>query len=179
MKIRLFLLLFLVTPLLQAEIFKWVDQEGNVHFSDQNLNGSTPVELRPATVIETPTDPPSAQRQENSPQAKAPAGPAYESVRILKPADDESIRSSGEDPINVMIESSPGLADGDSYRLSMNGQVVASDLSSGLVPLENVERGSHTLMVEIVGKSGNSLISSEEISFHVLRVANAPRPTPR
>ena len=179
MKILLFLLILLAAPLLQAEIFKWVDDQGNVHFSDQNQEGSRPIELKPTTVIETPAAPaPTAQPQQTGEQARQEAAVAYESVKIVQPNDDESIRSNGEGVINVMIEREPQLSRGDSYRLTMNGDVIEPYLTSGVIPLENVDRGSHTLSVEIVDQSGNSLISSEEITFHVLRVANPPRPAP-
>lgn len=178
MKIRLFLLLFLISPLLQAEIFKWVDDEGNVHFSDQNQKGSRPVELTPPTIIGTKAVP-SSQPQAATPQTEQKSAVVYESVEIVKPTNDESLRLDGDGVVNVTIESSPGLADGNSYRLSLNGDVIENSISTGQVPLKNLDRGSHTLKVEIIDKAGNSLISSEEIIFHVLRVANAPRPTPR
>ena len=176
MKLLLFLLTFLISPLLQAEVFRLVDAEGNVHFSDQNRKGSQQIELKPATVIGTRVNPP-AQPQETSPQSGQNTTAPYENVAIIKPANDESIRSN-DGLVNVMIKSNPGLANGDSYRLSMNGEVIKGNLSTGLIPLENVDRGSHTLTVEIIDKSGNSLISSEEITFHILRTANPPRPAP-
>lgn len=178
MKILLFLLLFLIPPLLQAEVFRWVDKDGNVHFSDQQQKGSERIELKPATIIGTRINPP-AQPQEVNRQPGQDTKALYDSIKIATPANDESIRSNAG-LVNVMIESNPGLANGDSYRLTMNGEVIENNITTGLIPLENVDRGSHTLSVEIIDKSGNSLLSSEEITFHVLRTASPPpRPAPR
>lgn len=55
-----------------AQLYRWVDAEGNVHFSDQPRRGSDEVEIEPhrvQSVVETPRSNPAAPRAEVTPGA--------------------------------------------------------------------------------------------------------------
>ena len=117
---------------------------------------------------------------------RAEHGPSYVTDRLYEKAVQEgknsvieSIRTTGEGVVNVVVTSSPALADGDRYRLLLNGEIMKEAAGQGNFPLENLNRGTHTLVAEIIDHTGRSLARSEEITFHVLRVANPPRPAPR
>ena len=61
---RYLLLMVLVLPgLAMAEIYKWTDAQGRVHFDQRAVSGSTPVDVKPQ-VIET--DDATRQRQQRT-----------------------------------------------------------------------------------------------------------------
>jgi hypothetical protein len=47
---RLILLLVLLPGLASAQIYRWTDAQGHVHFSQQPVAGATPVEVRPQVI---------------------------------------------------------------------------------------------------------------------------------
>lgn len=59
----LLLIAVLLPGLAMAEIYKWTDAQGRVHFDQRAVSGSTPVEVKPQ-VIET--DEATRQRQQRS-----------------------------------------------------------------------------------------------------------------
>lgn len=63
MRIALAFALLLLPGLASAEIYKWVDAQGKVHFDQRAVTGSTPVEVKPQ-VIET--DDGTRQRQQRT-----------------------------------------------------------------------------------------------------------------
>ncbi len=162
------ILLLLFFPVISsAAIYKWVDEKGAVHFSDQVKPGAEAVELKPATVF-TPAPIPTSQSDQKPPAPETPSSVAvvYEQVSISKPANEETIHSNGGQVI-VAFSSTPDLAKGDRYKLLFDGQEVSSEGENNLplMELQNVDRGTHTLQVEIVDQSGKTLVSSEKSIF--------------
>ncbi len=161
------LLLLLFPVVSPAGIYKWVDEKGVLHFSDQAEPGAEPVELRPATLY-MPAPIPALQSDQQPVATEAPASTAvsYEQVSISKPANEETIHSN-EGSVIVAFSSTPALAKDDRYKLLFDGQEVSSEGENNLplMELQNVGRGTHTLQVEIVDQSGKTLVSSEKSIF--------------
>ncbi len=160
-----------------AEIYKWTDESGRVVFGDRPPEDSS---VQSVTVQPTQTfqsAPPSefkstmTEREEQAAIEKAKAN-KYKSVSIVSPQDDEGVRSN---PGNITIQftSSPALnvEAGDRFQLMMDGTpVLTSDKTS--VILTNVDRGTHTIQVNIIsGESGKPIKSSKPSTFHMLRFA--------
>jgi len=160
-----------------SQIYRTTDAKGNVIFTDV-----PPADSRTAeeSVIELPpvnTFPPEGGAEGRS-DGRVPwivedgelpeAGfVPYTALEILAPAHDSSFRdNSGNVSITVGIE--PGLSAEHSLRLLMDGKPVALNASTSF-QLENVDRGTHTLMVEVVTPEGQSLQQSAPVSFHLLR----------
>ncbi|MCP3662384.1 MAG: DUF4124 domain-containing protein [Gammaproteobacteria bacterium] len=163
------LLLLLFPVISSAGIYKWVDEKGVLHFTDQAEPGAEPVELRPATLY-TPDLIPALQSDQQPVATEAPTSAAvsYEQVSISKPAHEETIHSN-EGSVIVAFSSTPALAKGDRYKLLFDGQEVPTEGENNLplMELQNVDRGTHTLQVEIVDQSGMTLIASEESIFYL------------
>ena len=73
-----FLLAITVTPLM-AQVYKVVDKDGNVTFTDQPpADGSKPIKLAPISVIEAPTY---EKAPEPTEEEGAQAGPSLSEMR--------------------------------------------------------------------------------------------------
>ncbi len=144
-----------------AGIYKWVDEEGNVHYSDQEEKGAEPVEL-PKTVTFSP---PTASTQTSSKSAPV-EGAAYSKMAIVKPEMNETIRNSNG-VVAVAIELTPALMPGDSITLYLDGNAVVKGANQTATTLTQVERGSHTLRASVYDKNGAARISSSSIIFHL------------
>ncbi|RMG57255.1 MAG: DUF4124 domain-containing protein, partial [Gammaproteobacteria bacterium] len=91
----------------------------------------------------------------------------YESVEILRPANDEAIRSNNG-LLVISFRAVPDLAPGDHFEVVMDGQPVGQTRGQSLT-LENVDRGTHTVEVHIVDEAGNDRAHSDPVTFHLLR----------
>jgi len=174
MKRLLPLLCLLTSPPLGAGIYKTIDEEGNVYYSDRPTPGAEKVELPPPTVYTPPKLPaagsPAASKQTDS-------KPAYESLRILSPKPDEAIRSNNGDLI-VEWAVDPPLKRRQGHRLMLilDGQEVPA--TGGRHQFKNLDRGTHTLSARILDRRGRVLAEAEPVTFHLLRISIITNPPP-
>ena len=100
----------------------------------------------------------------------------YQALEIVSPADDEPVReNAGNITIVTNLNPAPAARSrgpaADGWQCGQEGQQASFSLA-------NVDRGTHTISVEIVDESGEVLIRSEESTFHMLRFAGGARPGP-
>ena len=191
----LFLIVCISAVAQAASVYRWVDSDGQIHYSDHPTAGSEPIELRGSSVY-TPRELPDINRDdeveptdeeveptdegaEPTDEEAEPAGEeeglegeevVYESLRVVVPDNDETVRSN-EGEVRVSIELQPGLAQGHKIRIYLDGNKASGELPSTQVTLQNVERGTHSLAVAVVDATGRELIRSPVSNFHLRRLA--------
>lgn len=169
MRIALLCLALLCLPL-QADVYTYIDAEGNRVFTDRPGTGNAQrLQLAPANSM--PAPPPAA------PPAVVPSeppAPAYQLLRILIPQPDATIRD-GAGNLIVTASSDPALLPGHSYRLLLDGQALGEPSRSPVFPLENVDRGSHQLAIEIIDEQGRTLERTPAQPFHMQRISLAQK----
>jgi len=167
-----------------AEVYTWVDETGQVHYSDTWVAGCEEVdtpEFPPAVAPPTPA-PSIASPRTVSPEPKVPAEseePVYKSLNIVSPEQDECLRRLGG-IVKVLVDVDPApqtrkLLQDPGHRLlvSLDGTPLASDFLIGLQDgslalfLTEVFRGTHQLQVTIEDDEGERLAQSQPVSFHV------------
>lgn len=179
-----------------AEIWRWTDANGVVHYSDHPVPGATRMSVDPAPKPSgsgpLPAAPAPAPARDPAP-ATAPAA-LYMSCNITSPGGDETFHS--VQPVSVQVNVQPALRAGHRIQVFMNGTPRTDwPANSPLYTLPEVTRGSHTLQARVVDESGNVVCSAPPVTFHlrqqsVLPPANPapgagsprpgnPRPTPR
>jgi len=161
-------------PASAAQIYKTVDKDGNVVFTDvppgdktdtvklEKYNSYEPVTTpQPASTATTTTA--EADTEETAPET------AYELVSIASPAYDEAIRQNAG-MVTVAVNTTPQLdtAAGHKLQILLDGVVKAEGSSASLL-LENVDRGTHELRAQITDADGQVLAQSAASTFHLLR----------
>ena len=167
MKKTLFLVLMLGAVPLSAAVYKWVDGGGQVHYSDLPSQGATEVEL-PESMVYTPPDYSAGEDGAAADSGEATSGGPYKSIAVVQPTNDETLRSN-EGNVAVSIEISPGLAEGNKFRIYLDGNQVPDELSSPQITLQNLDRGTHSLEVAVVNGDGQELLRSAPVTFHLRR----------
>ncbi|TWC41489.1 penicillin-binding protein [Pseudomonas sp. SJZ079] len=166
------LLLYLVLLSLPAaaQVYTYLDAEGNRVFTDQPRQGNAErIELAPSNgMASLPAATPPA------PTAATAQVPAYQVLRILIPEPDATIRDSAGNLI-VSASSEPALHDGHSYRLLLDGQSIGATGRSPVFELNNIDRGTHQLAVEIVDAQGRTLERTPSQPLHMLRISLAQK----
>ena len=188
MRNLLLCLLVLLPQAGTAQIFKSVDENGNVTFSDTppNSGSSEQIEVRqtnrtPAPAVIQPLEPVA----ETAPDAAAAV--SY-SVAITSPANETTI-AMGPGNFSVSAAVEPALGEGGLLQLFVDGAPSGEPQASGSWALTNVFRGAHDLSVAVVDSKGARLAESAAVRVYVLRPSvnspnrtrpgPPPRPTPR
>lgn len=154
-----------------ATLYRWVDENGRVHYSDRPQQGAETLEVEPAQTFEAPkpraTQP--ARRPAAAPEAAEPAEPAvsYASLAVRSPTQDQVLWNIGTVlPVALALE--PALQPGHRIVLRFNGAAVDAwpgTATSGQV--RDVYRGTHTVSAEIVDANGTVLKTSAPVTFYV------------
>jgi hypothetical protein len=177
--ILLGLAVILGLPVQAAEIYRTVDAEGNVVFTDippreDDQNAEQIIIENPNSFVVDEAIPNADEwivEPEDGQEEEPPF--SYLALEIVAPADDEPVRENAGN-ITVVTNIHPRLQRGHRTRLLMDGTVVQEG-SQGSFDLANVDRGTHTIAVEIVDERGQVLIRSEQSTFHMLRFAGGAR----
>ena len=156
-----------------ADVYTYIDANGNRVFTDQPRKNAKRVDIAPSNSM--PGTPP-VRRMQPSPPA-APAAPPltrYQLLRILTPEPDSAVSSTSGDVI-VTVTSEPPLQAGHLFRLVLDGQAIGEPGRSPVFALHNIDRGTHQLSVEIFDAWGRVLEKTPNQPFHLQRVTLAQK----
>ncbi|MBS8241271.1 DUF4124 domain-containing protein [Marinobacter lipolyticus] len=149
-----------------AEVYRNVDAQGNVTFSDEPSDGAEEVKVKPVTTVTLPK-PADVQEPEQLRQQVEEEGAVYQSVRILSPSDDQAFHS-GSGDVAFRVTSQPALQEGHRYEVTLDGQPVGQT-ASDTVTVRNVFRGTHEARVSIIDQNGVQVKSGDQITFTIHR----------
>lgn len=161
----------------QAEIYKWVDSEGNVHYGDQpeSSRAKKMKELpglstyAPPPVSKKPEMPAEVQALEGEPVQAAPKEKfSYRTLSIVNPEDGATVRSS-PGTVTVFVALAPVLRKEDYLQVILDGTVLEPKYRSTVMKLEYVDRGEHRLAVAVFDQDGKKLLQSPTRVFYLHR----------
>lgn len=169
MTIRALLFLALVPgTALHAEIYRWVDADGQVHFSDRRMQGAERTGI-PTAATRAP-NPPAA----TPPEADEAAflGP-YTAFEIVAPGANETLTQDKSD-LAVSLILDPPLLEGHRVEAVLNGVAVPLANAATQFRLSGASFGSHRLQVQIRDADGDLIARTALQSVH-LRQTQAPQ----
>ena len=156
-----------VSGLAAAQVYKWVDEDGVVHFSDQPRPGAEEVELprSPTPPSDQPVRPAAAATAASAaPVAQQDQDPGYQSLQVVSPGPEETLWNIGG-TLDVRLALQPALQPGHQLRLYFDGAV--RTVPDTTIQLDEVYRGEHTIQAEVVDAAGELQIRSEGHRFYV------------
>lgn len=158
-----------------AEIYKSVDKQGNVSYSDSPSPAAETIKLPPTPLLHIEPSPglPSLSKDK---QSSVEELSAYQSLSIQQPMNEEALQS-GSGELSVALSVQPDLSEDDVFVLTIDGHEVYKGRASAFT-LNEIARGSHSLQARIVNKQGQSLIQSKAVIFHLQRPSVLFRPNP-
>ena len=161
------ILLLIIAVTARAEVYKSINADGEVVYSDRPAQGAERVKM-PALPSYTP-------RPVRTPGRSAPALEQqllYERFTITSPANDATIRNNlGTVEIATRLE--PALLTSLGHRIQyyLNGMAHAALHDSTTLTLSNVDRGEQRLSASVVDAAGSVLISTAETTVFVKRAS--------
>ncbi len=166
---RWLLVAWLIALPVSAEVFTYIDAQGNRTFTDQPTHGNAK-RVPLATSNRMAAHPTAAQPLLSANPPEEQPLFHYDMLRILVPEPDATIRSSAGEII-VSVTNEPGLQPGHRYRLLLDGQPTAEPGFSPVFPLSNIDRGTHNLSVEILDEQGRTVERTANQPFHMQRTS--------
>jgi hypothetical protein len=162
----------LATSPVYAEVYKTIDQDGNVVYTDIPQPGSAPVTLpQPSTYAppgasstsSTPTPPPSAQESIDS------SGPlvVYKSITLMAPQNEAVFTPEAAGSIAASVSVEPGLGPSDKIEFVLDGATVGGASNGTQTTLSGLTRGTHKILARIVNANGQVLKKSTPVVFYV------------
>ena len=164
------LLIMTGNPLL-AQVYKVVDENGNVTYTDRPpAEGARPVDLPPLSIVEAPDYSGAAGQQ-------APAGEAaaaedkkaslrtlrrvYRDFAIISPGNEESIWNP-QQAIPVAWSVSSPLQPGMTVRVSIDG-IEQAKTTQPVISIEGLERGQHTVTAELLDEMNRRIATAQPV----------------
>lgn len=165
-------LLFLFATLLATaaaagEAYRWVDEDGVVHYSDRPRDGAERVELSDTNTvgIRIPSRRSTAAAQEDDAGDEGEEESVrYESLEIASPAAEETLWNI-EGVLNVSLSLTPALKPGHRVRVYFDGE--PRMVSGTSFQINEVWRGVHNIQAEVLNEAGELMIRSRPNRFYV------------
>lgn len=156
-----------------AGVYKSVQPDGSVIFTDEPRKGATKIEVPKTQTYTAPAKPGNEKGTPGAKSAKPPlpnTESIYAELAILAPGRDSTVRQDAGD-IEVQVGFSPELdsKNGHMLALDLDGRRMTEPSASSQFTLQNVDRGTHTVQAHILDGAGKVLKSSDPIIFHVKR----------
>jgi hypothetical protein len=177
---RLILLILILLPsFCMADVYKWVDADGTVHYGDKVDEGldatklpSSQYKVPPSTPVEPLPDYPRSISSGYSPELPAARqqdqpGSKY-IIRITSPTPDATVRDN-QGIVQVSMETEPRMRSGHAYQMYVDGKPWYQPFVGQRVILSNLVRGTHTIQVKAVAQNGEALGESNSVTFFMHR----------
>lgn len=160
-------ILLLLLPAAGAATYKWVDKDGNTHYSDTPVEGAEPVKLPEPTTFDAPQPQPRAARSpRNGEPVETETPEGYSAFEFISPKQDQVFWATGG-KVPVQLDLEPGLRQGHGINLYFNGKLLEESLSGLGTTLTEAFRGAHTVRAVVVNQAGEEIASAGPITFHV------------
>ena len=150
-----------------ATIYKWTDENGVVHYSDQPHANAVKLNVHAAQTYRA------ADSEVSSGPTGAMAPPPvvsdttpYLGCAIVQPADDQTFTNI--DSLTVVVRTDPNLQAGDRIFLLLDGTALNNNAPIGSqYVLSPVDRGSHTLQAVVRSGDGAVRCQTPNVTFNV------------
>ncbi len=159
------LILLAGTQLFANEVYRVIDAEGGVTFTDSPAAKTKAETIKlPKTNIATPPPPRTIHDEDLTTQQALP----YTSARIIQPLNNATIPP-GQTTVVITLALQPPLQEGHLAQLYIDGlaQGPATETTSFLV--SNLHRGQHSAHIKVLGHDKTHKIETQRVIFHVKR----------
>ena len=157
--------LLLAAPLWATTVYKWIDENGVVHYSDQPHTDAQKIHVQAAQTYKSAD---SAAAPGSAPAAPAAQPPPalYQGCALSQPADDQTFTN--VDSLSIVVRTDPALHQGDQIFLLLDGLALNNGAATGTqFTLAPIERGTHTVQAVIRDRDGAVRCQTPGVTFNV------------
>ncbi|MFB2687029.1 DUF4124 domain-containing protein [Shewanella mangrovisoli] len=167
--------LLLLSLFAQATVYKWVDKDGKVHYSDEPHPNAEVVELKEKTLNQIALPP-----VKNDADDSQVIQQIQYQVVITSPTEEETVRDNNGD-FQVTATVTPEIKSQYLMALKLDGQTVGQPQVGGIFQLKHIDRGEHTIVVDAMTQNGKVFASSSprKIFLHQAAMNPVPKKQPK
>lgn len=157
----------------KKKLYKWVDENGNVHYSDEPRKGAKEFEIKEVPTIKMDTPRIQATGLEALDIAEDPDDfqGGYSVARLNEPLNNSVVRNNAG-AITLTAQLTPGLSENHSIRFFLDGRPVSQDPKALTVTVEKQNYGEHSAYFIIFNNKGKQIHTSEASNFTLLNMIN-------
>jgi hypothetical protein len=150
-----------------AQVYKYVDDQGVVHYTDKApTKDAKPVDLPPIQTY-SPANPPPALSTPG-PVSQPPVLPkSHFEVKITSPSPEETFRDP-EPEVNISVTVMPSLAEGFALQYFVDSVAVTPPLGQTSWKVGGLQRGEHRLAVALMDSAGKQVALSAPITVYMM-----------
>ncbi|QGU33290.1 DUF4124 domain-containing protein [Thermochromatium tepidum] len=141
-----------------AAVYRWLDTEGKVYYSDRRVSNADRLNVESGSVTEAKP----AQLGPSSPDEPY-LGP-YTALEILAPGEQTTLSESGI-PLSLRLD--PALIEGHRLLLLVDDQALPVEATQTQFRLTGLGAGTHRLQLQIRGADDRSVAQSAPTTFRV------------
>ena len=144
-----------------ATVYKWIDADGVVHFSDQPVPGAEKVTTTGGSTRGILSQP----MPTTAPEKPRPR--PVQHVSISSPAPDQTF--TGGEQVSASLSVEPALTPSQTVAWTLNGAPVGQESNATQIALPDLARGTYTIAATVSDSVSGESISAEPVTFNVLR----------
>jgi hypothetical protein len=145
-----------------AEVYKWVDPQGRIQFSDRPQPDAVAVDINTQSAVDRADRPAGSSDQDHAPLL----GP-YAGFEIVSPEPNQTLRQT-EEKLTVSLLLDPPLIGGHQLELIVDGAPIRVAKTAGAqVELSGVTFGSHEARAQIRDSRGEIVARTSLVYFHL------------
>ena len=165
----------LATTVVQAQVYRWVDDKGGIHFSDVPPPQTDAEELELPALNRAKPQPVPADKAEGRPLGDEVSTNGYQVLEIVEPSNDGTVHSN-EQKVKVLVNVVPGLGQRHRIAIYLDGMAVGEEMSATTAELQGVARGTHHLQAKVIDDQGRVIIESATTRFYLRQATVRPLP---
>ena len=157
-----------------AGLYKGLDEEGNVVYSDKPFDDAQEFTPPPLSVVDAPR----VKAKEEVAKEKKPAEFKYTDFDIVSPKNNETIWNQPNLTVSLQLKPALNTTEGHNIWLLMGGKPVVKNSQSPSLQIGRPVRGAHQLQAQVRDKNGKIIVRTRAIVVHIKNTV-APRKSPR
>ncbi|MFV9614811.1 MAG: hypothetical protein ACNYZG_02590 [Gammaproteobacteria bacterium] len=146
-----------------AGLYKGLDEEGNVIYSDKPFENSQQFTPPPITVMDAPRVQPKEEAVEETSDVEF----KYTKFSILAPKNDEVIWNNPQLVVALKVIPALNIAEGHRTWLLMDGKPLVKNSQSLFLQIGRADRGEHQLQAQIRNKKGRIIKRTKTVTVHI------------
>jgi hypothetical protein len=149
---------------LATTVYKWVDENGVVHYSDQPHPNAQKLQVQGVQTFSSSAAAVRAPTGES--ESNAPPPNPYKGCAIAQPLNQQNLPNAQS--VFIRVQTDPLPRPGDRIFITMDGQGLNGGQPTGLsFNVTPIDRGSHTVSAQIRAADGQVLCQTPNVTFYV------------
>jgi hypothetical protein len=148
---------------LATTVYKWVDENGVIHYSDQPHEHAQKLQVQ---GVQTYSSSAAAVRGPAESDSSSPSANPYKGCAIAQPLDQQNLPNAQS--VFIRVAADPVPRGGDRVFITMDGQGLNGGQATGMsFNVTPIERGAHSVQAQIRGPGDQVLCQTPTVTFYV------------